>query len=415
METHLIRQLDLLAGKPLCSTLTLLERLQRRVRGLPTGPPQRILFVKLIEMGSTVLAGPALIEAERLVGPDNVYMLVFASNRHIVDLLPQVPRQNVIAVDDRDLAHFVRSLLVALQRVRTERIDVVVDLEGMTRSSAIITWLTGAPRRVGFFNFSAEGPYRGRLFTHELSYSFQHHTALSFLALVRAIETQPTGEPLLKEPLPTEPLLPPRVEPRPRDLAAVQALLREVFEVGPQQPLPSPLIILNPNCGDLLPLRKWPERHYIELGKHLLEQVPGLHLVLTGCEREAVETERLARAIGPSTTVVSLAGRTSVAELVALYGLCDVLVSSDSGPCHFATLSDIHVVALFGPETPALYGPLGPRATSISAQLACSPCLNILNHRLSDCRDALCMEAIEVDQVIDATMAALAKRSERGA
>ena len=43
-------------------------------------------------------------------------------------------------------------------------------------------------------------------------------------------------------------------------------------------------------------------------------------------------------------------------ELLTLYTLADVLVTNDSGPAHFASLTPVHTVVLFGPETPLLFG-----------------------------------------------------------
>lgn len=81
----------------------------------------------------------------------------------------------------------------------------------------------------------------------------------------------------------------------------------------------------------------------------------------------------------------------------------DVLISNDSGPVHFAALTPIRVVAMFGPETPLLYGPLGEKAVSVSLELACSPCVNLLNHRVSPCTDNQCMKRLPVERVLDAT------------
>jgi ADP-heptose:LPS heptosyltransferase len=68
-------------------------------------------------------------------------------------------------------------------------------------------------------------------------------------------------------------------------------------------------------------------------------------------------------------------------------------------------------VVLFGPETPALFAPLGNRVHVIWAGLACSPCVSAFNHRLSPCRNNVCMQAITTDQVYDKVQEALAARS----
>ena len=62
-------------------------------------------------------------------------------------------------------------------------------------------------------------------------------------------------------------------------------------------------------------------------------------------------------------------------------------------------MTPIHVVALFGPETPALFAARSPNATALWAGIACSPCVNAYNNRQSVCRNNLCMQAITVDDV----------------
>jgi ADP-heptose:LPS heptosyltransferase len=82
--------------------------------------------------------------------------------------------------------------------------------------------------------------------------------------------------------------------------------------------------------------------------------------------------------------------------------LAEVLVSNDSGPAHFATLTEVDVVVLFGPETPALFAATSPRTHVLWAGLACSPCINAFNDRVSPCTNNQCMQAITVEQVFAA-------------
>jgi ADP-heptose:LPS heptosyltransferase len=94
-------------------------------------------------------------------------------------------------------------------------------------------------------------------------------------------------------------------------------------------------------------------------------------------------------------------------ELLTLYTLANVLVTNDSGPAHFASLTTVHTVVLFGPETPLLFGSVAPATTIIWKQLACSPCVSVFNHRLSPCDNNLCMQLITVDEVFAAVDRAL--------
>src|SRR5881396_1029717 len=100
-----------------------------------------------------------------------------------------------------------------------------------------------------------------------------------------------------------------------------------------------------------------------------------------------------------SSRVIPLAGKTTLHQVLVLYTRSEILVTNDSGPAHFASMTPIRVVTLFGPETPALFSARSPNATALWAGIACSPCVNAYNNRQSVCRNNLCMQAITVDDV----------------
>jgi ADP-heptose:LPS heptosyltransferase len=216
----------------------------------------------------------------------------------------------------------------------------------------------------------------------------------------------PAECPMLKLPAP-----PSLAAPRPFTPAAQEvADVRSVLSRTAGRPVDGPIVILNPNASDLLPLRKWPQARFVELARRLLDDVPDTFVAFSGAPAERQAAEALARSVN-SPRAFSLAGETSLRQLLVLYTLADVLVTNDSGPGHFAALTDIDTVVLFGPETPALYGPLGRRASVLYANLACSPCVSALNHRFSPCKNNVCMQMITVDQVFERVRAALRRRS----
>ena len=185
----------------------------------------------------------------------------------------------------------------------------------------------------------------------------------------------------------------PVFQPDPAEKAEVARMLSEAGV-----PATGRLVILNANAGDLLPLRKWDQRNYEELARRLIAAFPGLWVGFTGSPEEAPVIEGLACAVG-SQRSICLAGRTTLRQLLVLFGLSEVLVTNDSGPAHFGALTTVDVVALFGPETPLLFSAPGPRNHAIWAGIACSPCVNAFNNRQTACRDNLCMKTISVDQV----------------
>jgi ADP-heptose:LPS heptosyltransferase len=174
-------------------------------------------------------------------------------------------------------------------------------------------------------------------------------------------------------------------------------------------PVGRPIVLLNPNASDIVPLRKWPADRFLAVGQRLLQSHPDLTVVVTGGRSERAAAEAFVARMN-SPRAVSMAGKTTLRELLVLYGLADVLVTNDSGPGQFASMTDIDAVVLFGPETPQLWGPLGPRAHVLWAGLACSPCINPFNFRFSPCTEPLCMSEISVEQVVAAVDEILVRR-----
>jgi ADP-heptose:LPS heptosyltransferase len=404
LRTGTVRFLDYWLGVPGCAVLSGLRRLM--AFSTPSRPaPKKILFLKFIEQGATVLAQDAIARATARVGRENIYFCVFESNRAILDVIGTVPPENVICIRDGALSTFVADFVNAASMVRRHRIDTVIDMEFFSRASAIFSFLSGASTRVGLHRFTGELPYRGNLMTHRLQYLPQLHISVLYSVLLEAAFYDPQDEPLLKVPLDglralSRPSLP-AFTPTAQELEQMRARLGTTS---------GPIVILNPNASDLLPLRKWETSRFGELATRILRQYPNALVVLTGAPSERAIADALARELA-SPGVISVAGQTSLRELLTLYTVADVLVTNDSGPAHFASLTPVHTVVLFGPETPRLFGSLAPATTIIWKELACSPCVSVFNHRLSPCRNNVCMQLITVDEVFDAVHTAVAGRA----
>ena len=397
LDTRKLQIIDRLVGVPLCASLTLVRRLigdwflPERAEA-----PRKVLFVKLAEQGSTVLAYPAISRAIQLVGRENVFFLVFEENRFILDAMRLIPPENVITIRHKHPFELAWQALRALLRVRRERLDAAVDLEFFSRGSAILTFLSGARQRVGFHTFFGDGPYRGNLMTHRLSYNPYLHTSQIFLLMVAALEQPVPRSGKLSVPVPQIEKWVPDFEPAPGEQDQVRSLLqRETGNNGEPQ-----IVLLNPNASDLLPLRKWPADRYVSLARRLLDAFPEIYIGLTGAPDEAGPIEAMVQEIG-SPRCFSLAGKTTLRQLLVLYTLSELLITNDSGPAHFAAMTQVHTLTLFGPETPALFGARTPRAITIWQGLACSPCVNAYNNRQSSCTNNVCMQKITVDRVFD--------------
>ena len=397
LDTGKLQIIDRIVGVPLCAILSLLRRLKGD-RFVPERVelPRNVLFVKLAEQGSTVLAYPAISRALQLVGRENVFFLVFEENRFILDAMGLIPPENVITIRHKHPVELGWQALRALMRIRRRRLDAAVDLEFFSRGSAVLTFLSGARQRVGFHTFFGDGPYRGDLMTHRLSYNPYLHTSQTFLLMVAALEQSVPRSGKLSVQVPQIEEWVPNFEPIPGEQDEIRSLLQR--ETGNEAD--PPIVLLNANASDLLPLRKWPVERYVSLARRLLDAFPEIYIGLTGAPDEAGPIDGMVREIG-SQRCFSLAGKTTLRQLLVLYTLSELLITNDSGPAHFAAMTQINTLTLFGPETPALFGARTPRAVTIWQALACSPCVNAYNNRQSSCTNNVCMQKITVDRVFE--------------
>lgn len=368
-------------------------------------PPGSILFIKLAEQGSTVLAQSALRAAVERVGRDKVFFLAFAENRPILDLLEIIPRENVIPVEAGGILKTIWNAWRAIVRIRRLRIDAVIDLEFFARSTAALAYLSGARYRVGYHGHTEEAPYRGDLLTHRVPFNTYLHTSQTFEGLVAALDEPADRFPIFSQtPPPLRPLSA-RVTPTADEQREIRD--RITRELG--RAWDGPLLLLNANASDLMPLRRWPADRYVTLAQRLLARYADAVVAFTGAPSEATAIEPLVAQVG-SPRCIHMAGKTTLRELLVLYTLSDVLVTNDSGPAHFSTLTPVDAIVLFGPETPQLFAAPSPRTHVLWAGLACSPCINAFNNRRTVCRDNVCMSSLTVDAVFERTCAVLDSR-----
>ena len=289
-----------------CFLVTLLRRVGDALgRRQAEGEPSKILFIKLAEQGSTVLAHEAIRRAVAKVGAKHVYFLLFEENRFILDLLQLVPHENVLTIGTRSPWEMIRSGLGRMRQIRRLRIDACIDMEFFARATSVIAWLTGARSRVGFHAFFGEGPYRGDLFTHRVLYNAHLHASRAFTSLVMALENASANFPTFPA-VPPAGESPPFFEPAPGELQEMEALLASLRPSGQGR-----LVLLNANASDLLPLRKWDEANYLALAKRLLAEYDDLSIGFTGAPED-----RRARGGGGVATLF-LSGRQDDAAAIA--------------------------------------------------------------------------------------------------
>lgn len=390
MNVDLMRKVDYWVGIPLCTLSTYLLKPLYWIQ--TPKKPKNVLLIELSEMGSTILCDPMM---QKLKNQEcNLHFVIFKKNSPSLNLLNTVPKDNIFTIRENSLITLTLDTFRFLRWCRTKQIDSVIDLELFSRFTALLTGLSGATNRVGYHPFFNEGLYRGDMLTHKVAYNPHLHIAKNFIALANTLLSTSKETPFSKHEVKDEEIILKKA-----DISNTwkQLLLSKVQHVLPSfDPAVQKILIFNANASDLMPLRRWPQEHYIDLGKKLLQRYDNVIILLTGApsEREGLDAIRVAL----GERCINFAGSTSFDELAPLYAISRLMLTNDSGPAHFAAVTDLPTFVFFGPETPALYGSLG-NFHPIYAHLACSPCVSAANHRKSACDDNQCVKVILPDHV----------------
>jgi ADP-heptose:LPS heptosyltransferase len=391
-----MRTVDFWIGIPLAFCVTVVWRIQRflGLAASPAGAPRNILFIQLAEMGTMVVAYPALRKARELFPDATLHVLCFTEIRPSVEMLEIIPSENILAIDAHSVLSFVRDSFLFPWRARRRRIDTVINTEAFVRYSSVMSYLSGARRRVGFHRFNQEGLYTGDLLTHKVLHNGHVHAAHTFLDLVHALEAPPDQVPRVKRPKAMDDLDVPKIVTDAGEAAAIWRKLRAIApDVGPTQKL----VVINPNASARFPMRRLPLESFTELARQLLED-PEVFVLIMGVASEKPDAQYVCSRVG-SPRALDLTGQTTMKELLHLFDLAHVLVTNDSGPAHFAALTGIHVIVFFGPEIPERYRPLTASSDVVHTGYSCSPCIGPYNQRLSPCNDNLCLKSIKVGEI----------------
>jgi ADP-heptose:LPS heptosyltransferase len=377
-----MRIMDRHVGSLLCGCFSLLSRLERRFQRSPEEPLhlQKILVTKYFGMGSLILASP-MVRALRQRYPDaRIDLLTLEQNRVLSEILPVFNK--VYTVDTRNLWSTLRSMLLALRRIRRERYDVVIDAEFFSRFSSLVSYFVRARYSVGF---CLPEIWRGNFLTHPVHFNYYRHAVLTFLALAKGLGVEASDYGL-------EPLV---ISAEAEN--AVRTKLRAMGVLSRQR-----IICVNVNTGPLSPERRWPEENFAKMIKLVLSEFPEVVVLLIGAPSDLpLVTQMHALVVSEDQgRVLNVAGKFSLPELCGLLRMSELLVTNDSGPLHLAEALAVPTVSFFGPETPLLYGPTGDNQVVFYKGIYCSPCLNVHNQKKAPCNgNNVCMKLIDSDEV----------------
>jgi ADP-heptose:LPS heptosyltransferase len=380
MNIRVMKAIDHYLGIPVCLVLDVFSKVAARFPPRTMRMPRKILIMKYFGMGSILLASPMIRGIKEKYPDASIGFLTFVSNRNFVERLQLVDAVFTLRTDT--MGHFLADLLHQVRRIRQERFDVTIDMEFFTKFSTIMTYLSGSPVRIGYY---LRQLWRGDLLTHQIYYNHYKHITEVFGALAVPLGVEITDYSLRR----------PHVSAAERDAAAA-LLARE--GIGEHEPL----IGINVNVSDLALERRWPKEEFQRLIEALFAELR-VRLVFIGGPGEVGYVEEVISGLACGKEVTSLAGKTALGELLAVMERFSILITNDSGPLHLASSVGTPTVSFFGPETPALYGPVEKEPLVFYAGIYCSPCLNVFNAKTATCAGRnVCMTAMDAATVMAA-------------
>lgn len=393
MNLALAKWIDRHVGILVCYLLASLRLLREMVRPRDSLiEPRSILLVKFWGLGNIVLLLPVVRLLRKRYPDARIVFLSLERNRELLGACEELDDR--IYVLDRGPVRLLVSLVATAFRCWREGPDLTVDFEQFSRISAIIAVLGRSKQIVGL---DTPGQGRSVLYHKKVRYDDRQHMSQTYLDLARAAGVverlyRPAPVPICDE--------------------AVRAA--EAFLDGTGQPWRDRLLVVfHPGSGDNFVGRRWPAPSFAALADRLVARFDAV-IVLSGsyAERDVVAGvhERVTR----RDRVVDASGKLSFLALGAVVARAAALVSNDTAPVHLGSAQDVPVFALFGPNTPRLYGPLSSGSHSFYRALPCSPCLTNMNYKTSYCRMPVCIRGIEVDEVFERVSASLETRPAAG-
>jgi heptosyltransferase-2 len=251
---------------------------------------------------------------------------------------------DVIAVDrhamrDGPKLRAVRDIRALIHTIRSRHFDLVIDFHSF-RETNLLTWLSGAPHRLGM----------KRSYRSYLSFCFNvdpvlEDKSLHVAEMFRSVAGAAPGADLHERPRSGRSIvIPEDIRTRVRH--------RYVSESGG-----GAIVVVY--AGASVSSRRWPPERFAAIADHAASAWGATVLILSGMStlEQAIGRE-IDTFIKRSDRVQFVVGL-DILDLAAVIGLASLLVSNDSGPMHIGPALDVPTLGIFSRSLPTHYRPTG--------------------------------------------------------
>ena len=273
-----------------------------------------------------------------------------------------------------------------LQKLRAEQFNVALLLPNSIRTAGL-AWMSGARRRIGFSR-----DLRGWLLTDRVtpkSKSVPHPVLDEYLRLAGPLGCSGQRRPMELAVLPED-------QSRLDQFWSTQSVTSRENLPSSSSDLRSNYVCLNTG-GAFGAAKNWPREYFADLARRIATEFHKVVLVVCGPSER--EDARWIASAATHPSVFSLADvPLSIGLTKAAIRSADLLVTTDSGPRHFAAAFKTPVITLFGPTHIAWSETQFDRSEHLQLKLDCGPC----QQRECPLKHHRCMRELSVEQVFSA-------------
>lgn len=342
---------------------------------------RKILIIRLSAVGDVIRTLPAIKALKEHDPSTHIAWVVEEPSKTLLESQPEI--DEVIVVPRKRWTDGMRSpiriwgtigeLRRFVRQLRNRKFDIVFDFHGLLKSG-LLSYLSGAPKRVGFDRrWSKEwnvlfSNVRVRLPEEKIRKinRFEQN-----VALLRGVGIEVKG-------VTTGLHIPPE------DREYIESFFKNLATA-----IRKPLIAIHPGTSHKTRYKRWMADRYAQLSDRLIRDLDATVLFTWGPDeldwvKEIQKMMRDPSILGPQTE--------SLTQLGEVFRRCDLYVGGDTGPMHIASMMGVPVVAIFGPTYPTVNAPFG-RHRMVRKEVGCNPCRN------RSCEELACLKAIAVDDV----------------
>jgi len=345
---------------------------------------RKILIIRLSAVGDVIRTLPAVKALKEHDPSTHITWVVEEPSKTLLESQPEI--DEVIVVPRKRWTDGIKSplrigrtmgeVIRFVRELRGRRFDMSFDFHGLLKSG-LISYLSGAPKRVGF----------DRTWSKEWNFLFSNIRAKLPEEKIKKMNRFEQNFALIRgigldvKDVRTGLFIPPG------DREYIES-----FFINLAAPVKRPLIAIHPGTSQKTRYKRWMLDRYAQLSDRLIRELSATVLFSWGPDEldwvKAIQKEMKESSIlGPQTE--------SLTQLGEVFRRCDLYVGGDTGPMHVASMMGVPVAAIFGPTYPEVNAPFG-RHRMVRRDVGCNPCRN------RSCEELTCLKAVTVDDVFQA-------------